>query len=155
MNLRKYMAPQSREGREIMKKALVLGFISLFLLACGDTSDEPTPPMLPDGSTADVLLPDASPLEPDLPPLPSNVDPVQACYDIAMVLGDKMLACSEDAVAAASFQKSLEDAWDCPSITAVRDVVELYTVCFPAIKAMSCTDFQDANVPSSCKTQLS
>ena len=95
-----------------MRKALVLGFISLFLLACGDTSDEPAPPMLPDGSvTADVLLPDASPPEPDLPQLPSNIDPVQACYDIARVLGDKMLACSGDATAAANFQKP--GSWDC------------------------------------------
>jgi len=137
-----------------MRKAIVLGFISLFLLACGDTSDEPAPSVLPDGSVADVLLPDASPPETDLPPLPSNVDPVQACYDIARVLGDKMLACSGDATAAAKFQKDLEDAWDCPSITSLRDGVELYTVCFPAIKAMSCTDFQNANVPSSCKAQL-
>lgn len=137
-----------------MKKALVLGFISLFLLACGDTSDE-SDPILPDGSVTDMLLPDVLLSDPDLPQLPSNIDPVQACYDIARVLRDKMLACNGDATAATNFQKSLEDGWDCPNITSLRDGVELYTVCFPAIKAMSCSDFRDGNVPYSCESQLS
>jgi hypothetical protein len=102
-----------------------------------------------------VVMPkilDAAPSQSDL--MPENVDPVRACYDIARTLGEKELSCSGDSVKADKFQADLEMMWDCPSIIGLRDAVEFYTACLPAIKALSCADLQSANVPSSCKAQL-
>lgn len=142
-----------------MKKFLMgfaLGFLAamvlMFIGGCGDeTMPEPDATVVVDAGV-DVMPPDTSPPEPDL--MVVQHDPVQACYDVAQWLSDKMLECSGSQHDAASFKKYLETVWDCPSSTGIRDAVELYTVCQPAIKNMTCADFEAANSPPSCKSQL-
>jgi len=131
----------------------IFGFIAvlIFILVIGCGSDFIETPE-PDAMVADTMLSDTTPPEPDLMLIQS--DPVQACYDIAQWLSDKILKCSKSQTAADKFKKDLEDGWDCPTITGIRDSVELYIVCQPAIKALSCIDFKNAEVPKSCMGQL-
>ena len=128
----------------------VAATVCYFMLSgCGDEAPAPEPDAF---VVVTPVLPDAKPPQTDL--LPDKIDPVQACWDIAKALGDKMVECTGDPIQAAKFQKELEDAWDCPNIKVLRDGVEFYTVCLPAIKALSCVDLQSANVPKSCQSQL-
>jgi hypothetical protein len=127
----------------------IVGVLTIISVGCGG-EDVYTPE--PDGSMVDVFVPDTTPPEPDL--MLTQNDPVQACYDLVQWLTNKALECSGSQEAANKFKKALEDGLDCPSVTGIRDAVELYTACQPAIKSLSCTDFETANSPTSCNGQL-
>jgi hypothetical protein len=146
---------RSFRGVKTFFLGFVIGVVSSVAIVmcsgCGSgkvVSDAATP----DSIAPDMFVFDAKPPQPDL--LPTNIDPVQACYDVAQQLGDKEFECTNDQSKAYKFKTTLEDAWNCPGITALRDGVEFYTVCLPAIKALSCADFQGGSVPDSCKSQL-
>ena len=129
---------------------LILGIMAMFSIGCGG---EVTDPLPLDGGMEDVLVADSvPPPTPDL--LPSKIDPVQACYDIAKWVADKAFACSGDQQGADKIQKTLEDAWDCSTIKGLRDGVELYTVCQVEVAALTCAEFQQGVVPKSCQSQL-
>lgn len=122
--------------------------ISLMLCnGCGNVEDLP----LPDAGT-DMVEDGVAVSSPDF--MPTNTDPVQACKDIVKWLGDKVYECSNDYSQQVNFMQILFDAWDCPTTKGLRDAVELYTKCQVDIKNMTCDEFQQANVPSSCKNQL-
>jgi hypothetical protein len=82
-------------------------------------------------------------------------EPEQACEDTADVVAEKARDCGlNSSEVRRGFVSGATGGQSCSVIVRVRDEAELRDVCFPALRALSCDNFANGEIPESCRNQL-
>ncbi|MGM0557334.1 MAG: hypothetical protein ACQEVA_13200 [Myxococcota bacterium] len=81
--------------------------------------------------------------------------PPQACRDFADTFASKAEECGDDYQTVYNDLVNSLASGDCDNIVSIRDRDAFYDDCMPAIDALMCDQLSAANLPDSCRNQLS